>query len=85
MALTDQGAEELQDLFRSFAGIMDGYLSELDKIILTEDGEDADGIEDIIDLMRGSIDNFEEDAVNVYDDEFMDDDEDFIDDEDFED
>jgi DNA-binding PadR family transcriptional regulator len=85
MALTDQGAEELQDLFRSFAGIMDGYLSELDKIILTEDGEDADGIEDIIDLMRGSIDNFEEDAVNVYDDEFMDNDQDFIDDEDFED
>jgi hypothetical protein len=85
MALTDQGAEELQDLFRSFAGIMDGYLSELDKIILTEDGEDADGIEDIIDLMRGSIDNFEEDAVNVYDEEFMDEDQDFIDDEDFED
>jgi len=85
MALTDQGAEELQDLFRSFAGIMDGYLSELDKIILTEDGEDADGIEDIINLMRGSIDNFEEDAVNVYDDEFMDEDQDFIDDEDFED
>ena len=85
MALTDQWAEELQDLFRSFAGIMDGYLSELDKIILTEDGEDADGIEDIIDLMRGSIDNFEEDAVNVYDEEFMDEDQDFIDDEDFED
>tara|TARA_R110000751_G_scaffold57841_3_gene122525 strand:+ start:280 stop:537 length:258 start_codon:yes stop_codon:yes gene_type:complete len=85
MALTDQGAEELQDLFRSFAGIMDGYLSELDKIILTEDGEDADGIEDIINLMRGSIDNFEEDAVNVYDEEFMDEDQDFIDDEDFED
>ena len=85
MALTDKGAEELHDIYMSFSGIMDGYLSELDKIILTEDGEDADGIEDIINLMRGSIDNFEEDAVNVYDEEFMDEDQDFIDDEDFED
>ena len=85
MALTDNGANELHDLFTSFSGIMDGYISELDKIIMTEDGEDTDAIEDIIELMRGSIDDFESDADMVYEEEFMDEDQDFINEEEFED
>jgi len=85
MALTDKGAEELHDIFMSFSGIMDGYLSELDKIIMTEDGEDTTTFDSLINLMRETIDNFEDDSVDVYDSEFIDENQDFIDEEEFED
>ena len=33
MALTDNGVDELSDILSAFQGLMDGYLSELDKAI----------------------------------------------------
>lgn len=79
MALTDKGVVELQELYHELRGKLDGYISELDKLILTEDGEDVETIDSITELMVDSIEMFEEDMDAIFDAEFRDDSETFDD------
>ena len=84
MPLSDDGIETLKDAYMEFTGNMEGLLDELDKVVTAEEGEDVDILDELMALIRGALDDFDEDVDEIYETEWLDE-EDVDDDVDFED
>jgi hypothetical protein len=84
MPLTDAGKEVLQEAYLEFTGNMEGLLDELDRLTTADEGEDFDIMDDVMDLIRQSVETFDEELDEIYANEWMDEEE-LDDDVDFED
>jgi len=71
MPLTDNGKEVLQDAYMEFIGNLDGLLGELDRLTTSDEGEDFDIMEDVMDLIADSVDDFSVDISDIYDTEWL--------------
>jgi hypothetical protein len=71
MPLTDNGKEVLQDAYMEFIGNLDGLLGELDRLTTSDEGEDFDIMEDVMDLIADSVDDFTVDISDIYDTEWL--------------
>lgn len=75
MPLSDNGKEVLQDSYMEFVGNLEGLLDELDKLTTAEEGDDFDIMDQILDLIRDSVDEFDDDISELYETEWTDDEE----------
>jgi hypothetical protein len=71
MPLSDKGITEIQDGYFDLGSMMEGYLSQLDKIMTSEDFEDPSMMYDVLDLMIETIQEYGELIDDVYQTELI--------------
>jgi hypothetical protein len=70
MPLTDTGITEIQDAFLELQEELDSFIAELDRVINSEEVEDDEALDDILDLMQDSIEEFQDEIDEIFEDEF---------------
>ena len=75
MPLTDEGKEVLQDAYLEFTGNIEGLLDELDRLTTADEGEDFDIMDEVMNLIRQAVEDFDADLEQIYETEWLDEEE----------
>lgn len=70
MRLTDNGVVRLQELYFELGSLLEGHLTQFDKLIMGEEGNDPQALEQMIEVLKNTVDEFEEESTRIYTEEW---------------
>ena len=72
MKLSETGIIRLQELYWELGSLLESHMIEFDKIIMVGEGTDTKSLEIMIDVLKNTVLEFEEETNRIYTDEYTD-------------
>lgn len=72
MRLTETGITQLQELYWELGSLLDSHMVEFDKIIMVREGQDPNELETMIEVLKNTVMEFEEEVNRIYTEEYED-------------
>jgi hypothetical protein len=72
MKLSETGIVRLQELYWELGSLLESHMVEFDKIIMVHEGKSPEQLEMMIELLKNTVMEFEEETNRIYTDEYND-------------
>ena len=70
MRLSEYGVQRIQDLYWELGSLLESHMVQFDKIIMVGEGQSPEELELMIELLKNTVMEFEEEATRIYTEEY---------------